>query len=66
MDDVHEGQASELRLSVVELHLAHPKVQAMQATTYGETPVNKKACVQMEKLAKGSCTQYSANAPADY
>ncbi len=36
------------------------------ASTYGETPVNKKACVQMEKLAKGSCKQYSANAPAAY
>ena len=47
-------------------YISAPKVQAMQATTYGETPVNKKACVQMEKLAKGSCTQYSANAPAAY
>ena len=38
----------------------------MQAVTYGETPVNKKACVQMEKLVKGSCKEYSANAPASY
>jgi putative spermidine/putrescine transport system substrate-binding protein len=47
-------------------YVSTPKVQAMQATFYGETPVNKKACVQMEKLVKGSCKQYSANAPASY
>jgi len=47
-------------------YVSTPKVQAMQATTYGETPVNKKACAQMEKLVKGSCAVYSANAPASY
>jgi putative spermidine/putrescine transport system substrate-binding protein len=47
-------------------HVSTPKVQAMQATTYGETPVNRKACAEMDKLAKGSCTEYSANAPDSY
>jgi putative spermidine/putrescine transport system substrate-binding protein len=47
-------------------YVSTPKVQAMQAVHYGETPVNKKACRQMEKLAKGSCKEYSANAPAAY
>lgn len=47
-------------------YISTPKAQAMQATTYGETPVNKKACAQMEKLVKGSCKEYSAAAPAAY
>jgi putative spermidine/putrescine transport system substrate-binding protein len=47
-------------------YVSTPKVQAMQATTYGETPVNKKACREMEKLSKGSCKTYSAAAPASY
>jgi putative spermidine/putrescine transport system substrate-binding protein len=41
-------------------------VQAMQAVSYGETPVNRKACGEMNKLSKGSCAAYSANAPASY
>jgi putative spermidine/putrescine transport system substrate-binding protein len=41
-------------------------VQALQAVTYGETPVNKLACAQMNKLTKGSCKQYHANAPEAY
>jgi putative spermidine/putrescine transport system substrate-binding protein len=47
-------------------YISTPKVQAMQGVTWGETPVNKKACPFMNKLAKGSCAQYSANAPAAY
>jgi putative spermidine/putrescine transport system substrate-binding protein len=43
-----------------------PKVQAQQAIYFGETPVNKLACAQMEKLSKGSCAQYHANAPESY
>ena len=43
-----------------------PKVQAQQATFYGETPVNKKACKVMDSLSKGSCAQYSANKPEAY
>jgi putative spermidine/putrescine transport system substrate-binding protein len=40
-----------------------PKVQAQQAIYFGETPVNKKACKFMGKVA---CTQYSANAPESF
>jgi putative spermidine/putrescine transport system substrate-binding protein len=47
-------------------YISSPKVQAMQATTYGETPVNKLACKQMDKLSKGSCKTYHANAPEAY
>ncbi|MFL5918105.1 MAG: ABC transporter substrate-binding protein [Gaiellaceae bacterium] len=43
-----------------------PKVQAQQAIYFGETPANTKACAVMDKLAKGSCKQYHANAPAAY
>jgi putative spermidine/putrescine transport system substrate-binding protein len=43
-----------------------PKVQAQQAIYFGETPANTLACAEMEKLAKGSCDQYHANAPASY
>jgi spermidine/putrescine-binding protein len=39
-----------------------PKVQAQQAIYFGETPANTKACVIMDKLSKGSCAQYHANA----
>ncbi len=43
-----------------------PKVQAQQALSFGETPANAKACSIMNKLSKGSCAQYHANAPAAY
>jgi putative spermidine/putrescine transport system substrate-binding protein len=43
-----------------------PKVQAQQAIYFGETPVNSKACPIMNKLSKGSCEQYHANAPLKY
>ena len=43
-----------------------PTVQAQQAIYFGETPVNKKACAIMDKLSKGSCAQYHANAPESY
>jgi putative spermidine/putrescine transport system substrate-binding protein len=43
-----------------------PKVQAQQAIFFGETPANTKACKVMDKLSKGSCAQYHANAPAAY
>jgi putative spermidine/putrescine transport system substrate-binding protein len=43
-----------------------PKVQAQQAISFGETPANLKACAWMDKLSKGSCAQYHANAPAAY
>ena len=43
-----------------------PKVQAQQAISFGETPANTKACAVMNKLSKGSCAQYHANAPSAY
>jgi putative spermidine/putrescine transport system substrate-binding protein len=42
------------------------KVQAMQALSFGETPVNTKACAEMEALQAGSCAQYHADAPGSY
>jgi putative spermidine/putrescine transport system substrate-binding protein len=46
--------------------VSSPKVQAQQAISYGETPVNTKACADMETIQKGSCSLYHANAPAAY
>jgi putative spermidine/putrescine transport system substrate-binding protein len=43
-----------------------PKVQAEQAISFGETPANKLACPYMDKIQKGACAQYHANAPASY
>jgi len=47
-------------------YISTPKVQAQQAIYFGETPVNKLACAEMEKLTKGSCAKYHANAPLAY
>jgi putative spermidine/putrescine transport system substrate-binding protein len=47
-------------------YITTPKVQAQQAVSYGETPVNKLACPEMERIKKGSCPLYHANAPAAY
>jgi len=47
-------------------YISSPKVQALQAVTWGETPVNKLACREMNKLSKGSCSAYHANAPESY
>ena len=43
-----------------------PKVQAQQALSFGETPANLKACAFMDRIQKGSCAQYHANAPSSY
>ena len=43
-----------------------PLVQAEQALNYGETPVNTKACAQMEQLQPGSCAAFHADAPGTY
>lgn len=43
-----------------------PKVQAQQAIYFGETPANKLACAEMDKIAKDSCAQYHANEPQSY
>jgi putative spermidine/putrescine transport system substrate-binding protein len=47
-------------------YISTPKVQALQAVTYGETPDNKLACPYMDKLQAGSCAEYHANAPLSY
>jgi putative spermidine/putrescine transport system substrate-binding protein len=46
--------------------ISTPQAQAQQAVIYGETPVNKLACAQMETLSAGSCAQYHADAPGSY
>jgi putative spermidine/putrescine transport system substrate-binding protein len=43
-----------------------PKVQAQQAWYFGESPVNTKACAEMEGQKPGSCGAYHANADAAY
>jgi putative spermidine/putrescine transport system substrate-binding protein len=43
-----------------------PLVQAEQALFFGETPVNTKACAQMEILQPHSCAQYHADAVGSY
>jgi len=47
-------------------YISSPSVQALQGTTWGETPVNSKACPLMNKLSKGSCAIYHANEPLSY
>jgi putative spermidine/putrescine transport system substrate-binding protein len=47
-------------------YISSPKVQAMQAISFGETPVNSLACQEMDALQSGSCAQYHANASASY
>jgi len=47
-------------------YISQPKVQALQAVTWGETPVNKLACPFMNRLAAGACGQYHANEPEAY
>jgi putative spermidine/putrescine transport system substrate-binding protein len=42
------------------------KVQAEQALSFGETPVNRLACGQMEAQQAGSCGQYHADAAGTY
>ncbi len=43
-----------------------PKVQAEQSISYGEVPVNKNACAEMEKIQSGACSKYHANATAAF
>jgi putative spermidine/putrescine transport system substrate-binding protein len=47
-------------------YISTPRVQAMQALSFGETPANLKACKFMDEIQKGGCAQYHANAPASY
>jgi putative spermidine/putrescine transport system substrate-binding protein len=47
-------------------YVTTPKVEAMQALVFGETPVNPLACKYMNKMQKGSCAGYHLNEPASY
>lgn len=47
-------------------YVTTPKVQAEQAIYFGETPANRLACDDMNKLQAGSCAQFHLNAPASY
>jgi putative spermidine/putrescine transport system substrate-binding protein len=47
-------------------YISTPRAQALQATWYGETPANTLACPIMDKISKGSCHLYHADAPASY
>jgi putative spermidine/putrescine transport system substrate-binding protein len=47
-------------------YISEPKPQAQQALYFGETPVNTKACAEMDKIQKGGCKQYHGDAPASY
>ncbi|MFL5816926.1 MAG: ABC transporter substrate-binding protein [Conexibacter sp.] len=46
--------------------ISTPRVQAQQAISFGETPANLKACSYMDRIQRGACTKYHANAPASY
>lgn len=47
-------------------YVSTPGVQAQQAISFGETPVNTKACEALDKLQAGACSKYHLNAPASY
>jgi putative spermidine/putrescine transport system substrate-binding protein len=47
-------------------YISEPVPQAQQALSYQETPANAKACPEMDKIQKGSCTAYHLDAPASY
>ncbi len=47
-------------------YVTTPQVQAQQALIFGETPVNPKACPNMNKIEAGSCAKYHLNEPLNY
>jgi putative spermidine/putrescine transport system substrate-binding protein len=48
-------------------YVSTARVQAMQALSYGETPVNTLACAEMDAQGGGgSCTAFHADAPGSY
>lgn len=47
-------------------YVSTPKVQAAQAISFGETPVNLKACAEMDAQQAGACARYHLDAPASY
>ncbi len=46
--------------------ISTPKVQAEQAIAFGETPANRLACSDMDKIQRGACAKYHANRPRSY
>jgi len=46
--------------------ISTPRVQAQQAISFGETPANLKACSYMDRIQRGACAKYHANAPESY
>lgn len=47
-------------------YVSSAHVQAQQAVLFGETPVNTRACAEMEALSAGTCSQYHADASDAY
>ncbi len=47
-------------------YVSTPKVQAQQAISFGETPVNLKACAALDAQQAGACEKYHLSAPASY
>ena len=47
-------------------YISSPMVQALQAVTWGASPVNKLACAYMNRLVMGSCVRYHAEEPEAY
>jgi putative spermidine/putrescine transport system substrate-binding protein len=48
-------------------YVSTPHVQALQALSFGETPVNTKACAEMDALkGGGTCSAFHADAPGSY
>ena len=47
-------------------YVSEPKIQAEQALLVGETPVNSRACAELEAAQAGSCARLHADAQASY
>jgi putative spermidine/putrescine transport system substrate-binding protein len=47
-------------------YVTTPQVEAKQALTFSETPVNPKACPYMNTMQAGSCSKYHLNSPLSY
>ncbi len=47
-------------------YVSAAKIQAEQALLFGESPVNTRACAEMEAQQAGSCAQFHANALPTY
>ncbi len=47
-------------------YISEPKPQAQQALSWGETPVNAKACAIMDQMEKGGCAKLHADKPDSY